>query len=467
MSAKLWGDGGEENVSKLLEEFNASIGFDRALYKEDIEGSIAHAEMLQKQGIIDANDLQAIRSGLEQIKGEIERGEFEFKIADEDIHMAIETRLTALIGDAGKRLHTARSRNDQVALDFRLWTLRQNAAINALLIKLVKTALTIAKDHTKTLIPGYTHLQHAQPISLAHHLLAYCAMFMRDFERFDSSYVRNNFSPLGSAALAGTPHNIDRAAAAKALGFERATLNAADSVSDRDFALEILFNASVAQTHLSRLCEELIIWSSSEFGFIRISDRFTTGSSIMPQKRNPDAAELIRGKTGRIFGDLIGLLTVMKGLPLAYNKDLQEDKEGVFDAVKTLKDSLKITIEMIGDKETKFNVNNMRAACQKGHLTATDLADAATRKGIAFREAHHLARKVVALADQKGLDLSELNAADLAQIDERLSDLAPSLDLFASMNARKSEGGTAQSAVLEQIQKVENWLAVFGEVYDS
>ncbi|MDR1910837.1 MAG: argininosuccinate lyase, partial [Helicobacteraceae bacterium] len=370
MSAKLWGDGGEENVSKLLEEFNASIGFDRVLYKEDIEGSIAHAEMLQKRGIIDAKDFEAIRSGLEQIRGEIERGEFEFQIADEDIHMAIETRLTALIGDAGKRLHTARSRNDQVALDFRLLVLRQNAAISALLIKLIKTTLAIAKDHTKTLMPGYTHLQHAQPISLAHHLLAYCAMFMRDFERFDSSYIRNNFSPLGSAALAGTPHNIDRAATAKALGFDGVTLNAADSVSDRDFALEILFNASVTQTHLSRLCEELILWSSNEFGFIRISDRFTTGSSIMPQKRNPDAAELIRGKTGRIFGDLIGLLTVMKGLPLAYNKDLQEDKEGVFDAVKTLNDSLSITIAMIGDPDTKFNADNMLKACKKGHLTA-------------------------------------------------------------------------------------------------
>ncbi|MDR3347919.1 MAG: argininosuccinate lyase, partial [Helicobacteraceae bacterium] len=438
--------------------FNASIGFDRALYSEDIEGSIAHARMLAKQAIITAEDLAAIEDGLKRVKDEIERGEFVFKSADEDIHMAIETRLTELIGDAGKRLHTARSRNDQVALDFRLWCLRQDRNIIAQLKELVRTLLAIAGDHTQTLMPSFTHLQHAQPISLAYHLLAYCAMFMRDCERFESSVARNNLSPLGSAALAGTSHRIDRAMVAKELGFGGVTLNAMDSVSDRDYALELLFNASLAQMHLSRLCEELILWSSSEFCFIRLSDRFTTGSSIMPQKRNPDAAELIRGKTGRIYGDLFALLTVMKGLPLAYNKDLQEDKESVFDAVKALRDSLRIMNAMMSDPKTTFNVQNMQKASQIGHLSATDLADAAVKKGVPFRQAHHLARKAVALAERKGVDLSALNNDDLAQIDHRLGDLASCLDLFGSMNAKTSEGATAISAVLDQIAKIEKWL---------
>jgi argininosuccinate lyase len=457
VSGKLWGDGSEEG-GKLLDEFNASIGFDRILYKEDVEGSIAHARSLAAQAIIGAEDFEAIERGLRRIKEEIESGAFEFKTSDEDVHMAIETRLTALIGEAGKRLHTARSRNDQVALDFRLWTLRQNAAIGALLSKLIAVFVAKAKAHTKTLMPGYTHLQRAQPITLAFHLLAHCASFMRDFERFENSRKRNNLSPLGSAALAGTPHAIDRQAVARDLGFDGVTLNAMDSVSDRDFALELLFNASVAQAHLSRFCEELILWSSSEFGFIRISDRFTTGSSIMPQKRNPDAAELIRAKTGRIYGDLIALLTVIKGLPLAYDKDLQEDKEGVFDAVKTLSDSLAIMIAMIDDPDTTFNVEAMRNACKKGHLTATDLADAAVKKGVAFREAHHLARKATAFADEKGVDLSDLGAEDLAQVDPRLRDLTAALDPNASMNARKSEGGTAIDAVEAQIAKIESWL---------
>jgi argininosuccinate lyase len=415
--------------------------------------------MLAAQGIIAAEDFAAIERGLTQIKGEIERGEFVFKIADEDIHMAIEARLTALIGEAGKRLHTARSRNDQVALDFRLWCLRRDKAIMAQLKALTGTLLKIAKDHTATLMPGFTHLQHAQPISLAFHLLAYCSMFMRDYERFANSVARNNLSPLGGAALAGTSHNIDRRAVASELGFDGVTLNAMDGVSDRDFALELLFNASLAQTHLSRLCEELILWSSSEFGFIRISDRFTTGSSIMPQKRNPDAAELIRGKTGRIYGDLIALLTTMKGLPLAYNKDLQEDKERVFDAVKTLSDCLNIMRAMMGDPNTKFNAEAMLKACKRGHLTATDLADAAVKKGVAFREAHHLARKAVALAEQKGVDLSELSGGDLAQIDARLGDLSAWLSPFESMNSRTSEGATGVNAARDQIAAIELWLA--------
>ncbi|MDR3162934.1 MAG: argininosuccinate lyase [Helicobacteraceae bacterium] len=454
---KLWGDGSETGEA-VLDAFNASIGFDRALFREDIAGSIAHSRMLVKQGIISGEDAAAIENGLRQIEGEIEGGEFVFASEDEDIHMAIERRLTALIGEAGKRLHTARSRNDQVALDFRLWCVRQDRHLADLIAELVSALYGIALKHTETLMPGMTHLQHAQPISLAYHLLAYMAMLMRDHSRLLESAKRANLSPLGSAALAGTPHPIDRAFVADELGFDGVTLNGLDSVSDRDFALELLFNTAMAMMHLSRFCEELVLWSSAEFRFVRIGDRFTTGSSIMPQKRNPDAAELIRGKTGRVYGGLMGLLTVMKGMPLAYNKDMQEDKEGVFDAVKTLSDSLTILADMLQDEGTVFNREAMRAACERGHLSATDLADAAVKKGVPFREAHHLSRKATALADQKGVDLSMLKAEDLALIDPRLGELVGALSLEASMNARVSAGGTAKRAVLEQLSFVENWI---------
>ncbi|GHV04118.1 argininosuccinate lyase [Campylobacterota bacterium] len=457
MSGKLWGDG-SENGGDLLDAFNASIGFDRAMYREDIAGSIAHANMLAKQEIISGADRDTIVRGLKQIEGEIERGEFVFSVSDEDIHMAIETRLTAIAGDAGKRLHTARSRNDQVALDFRLWSLGEYKRLADLTARLVAVLHDLAAQHTETIMPGMTHLQHAQPISLAYHLLAYAAMLMRDHDRFTASRDRANLSPLGSAALAGTSHPIDRWQVANELGFDGVTMNALDSVSDRDFALELLFDAALTMTHLSRLCEELILWSSAEFRFVRISDRFTTGSSIMPQKRNPDVAELIRGKTGRVYGDLVGLLTVLKGLPLAYNKDMQEDKEGVFDAVKTTADSLTILAAMLGDERTAFDKDAMKRACERGHLTATDLADAAVKKGIAFREAHHIARIATAYADKKGVDLSKLTAADLASIDERIGDLAGALDLAASMNTRTSEGGTAAVAVRAQLEIVKVWL---------
>lgn len=330
---KMWSGRFSASASSLLDEFNASIMFDRKLYREDIEGSIAHATMLQKQGILTSEELGKIVDGLNQVRKEIESGEFEWKIQDEDLHMGIEKRLTALIGDAGKKLHTARSRNDQVAVDFRRYVLRKNKEIVDAVKLLMKEILVVANKHTDTLIPGMTHLQHAQPTNFGFHLGAYLSMFKRDIARFEDSYERNNISPLGCAALAGTPHNVDREKTAELLGFDSVSINCLDTVSDRDFALEILFNISTMMMHISRLSEELIMWSSYEFAFVELSDEYSTGSSIMPQKKNPDVPELLRGKTGRVFGSLMGLLTVMKGLPLAYNKDTQEDKEGVFDAV--------------------------------------------------------------------------------------------------------------------------------------
>ena len=334
---KMWSGRFSTGSAKLLDQFNASIMYDRKLYREDIEGSIAHATMLKEQGILTDDELAQILSGLNQIKDEIESGKFEWKISDEDLHMGIEKRLTALIGDAGKKLHTARSRNDQVAVDFRRFVLRKNLEIIDLVKLLMSEILVVAKKHTDTILPGMTHLQHAQPINFGFHLGAYLSMFKRDVERFESSYNRNNISPLGCAALAGTPHNIDRELSAKLLGFDSVSVNCLDTVSDRDFALEILFNISTMMMHISRLSEELVMWSSYEFGFIELSDEYSTGSSIMPQKKNPDVPELLRGKTGRVYGSLMGLLTVMKGLPLAYNKDTQEDKEGVLMPLRQLK----------------------------------------------------------------------------------------------------------------------------------
>ncbi|QKF64374.1 argininosuccinate lyase [Campylobacter corcagiensis] len=454
---KLWGGRFTQEASKLLEEFNASIGFDKNLYKFDIKGSIAHAKMLAKQGILSNYEKDQICKGLEQISSEIDSGSFEFKISDEDIHMAIESRLSEIIGkDIGGKLHTARSRNDQVAVDFRQYVMSANLEISTLIKELMKTLTNIAKDHLNTLMPGFTHLQHAQPVSLAYHLMAYSFMFMRDYERFISSFERNNFSPLGSAALAGTPHNIDREFTALELGFKAPTFNAMDSVSDRDFALEILFNISVLFMHTSRISEELVLWSSSEFGFVTMSDKFSTGSSIMPQKKNPDVAELIRGKTGRVYGNLVGLLTVMKSLPLAYNKDTQEDKEGVFDSVNSAKNSLVILNEML--KTTKFNSSNMLKACQKGHLTATDLADyLVSKKGTPFRKAHHIVGECVAKAEEMGLDLSQMSLDELSKIDKNI-DNTKVLSLENSKETRNSYGGTANSSVLKQIEILEEFL---------
>ncbi len=455
---KMWSGRFSASASSLLDQFNASIMFDRELYREDIEGSLAHAAMLEKQGILNAQELSSIRTGLAQVREEIESGVFEWTISDEDLHMAIEKRLTSLIGDAGKKLHTGRSRNDQVAVDFRRYVLRKNLEIARQLKALLETIIDIAGKHTQTLLPGMTHLQHAQPINFGFHLLAYAAMFKRDIERLLSSRERNNVSPLGCAALAGTPHNVDRDFTARELGFESVSVNCLDTVSDRDFALEILFNISTMMMHISRLSEELILWSSYEFGFVELSDEYSTGSSIMPQKKNPDVPELLRGKTGRVYGSLMGLLTVMKGLPLAYNKDTQEDKEGVFDAVATAHISLDILNEAL--KTMTVKSENMLAASKKGHLSATDLADYLVEHcGVPFREAHFITGKAVARAEALGIDLSEISYNELKAIDERIDeDIIAHLQLEHSMNARMSAGGTATLRTLEQLVHFEHYL---------
>ncbi|ADV45585.1 argininosuccinate lyase [Nitratifractor salsuginis] len=444
--------------SALLKELNDSLPFDKALYREDIRGSLAHARMLKEQGIISAEDYEAIEKGLRQVLEEIESGAFSLDGGDEDIHMAVERRLTEIVGDAGKRLHTARSRNDQVAVDFRMYVLRHDLQIAALLRKLITTLLERAEEHAETLLPGMTHLQHAQPTNLGYHLMAYASMFRRDLERFLDSYERNNLSPLGCAALAGTPHPVDRQMTAKELGFRAPTLNCLDSVSDRDFALEILFNIATMMMHISRLSEELILWSTSEFGFVRLSDKHATGSSIMPQKKNPDIPELLRGKTGRAYGNLVSLLTVMKGLPLAYNKDTQEDKEGVFDSVHTAELSLRVLREMID--EMSVDREAMERACMRGHLTATDLADWLVREaGLPFRDAYHIVGNVVNRAEELGKDISQMTPEELAEVDARIAPEACTLlDNRASMNARASEGGTATVRTREQIGQMREWL---------
>ncbi|MDO9056023.1 MAG: argininosuccinate lyase [Sulfuricurvum sp.] len=455
---KMWSGRFTQDASTLLEKFNASIMFDQKLYREDIEGSIAHAKMLAHQGILTDEESTLIEKGMAQVLSEIESGSFEWKIGDEDLHMAIEKRLTAIIGEAGKKLHTARSRNDQVALDFRRYVLRKNREIVELIKALMEVVVDIARDHTATLLPGMTHLQHAQPINFAFHLLAYASMFKRDIERFESSMARNNISPIGCAALAGTPHNINREMTAKELGFDSVSINCLDTVSDRDFALEILFNISTLMMHISRLSEEIILWSSYEFRFVELSDQYSTGSSIMPQKKNPDVPELLRGKTGRVFGNLMGLLTVMKGLPLAYNKDTQEDKEGVFDSVETAELSLEILREAL--RTMTIKPQNMARACKLGHLSATDLADYLVEHcDVPFREAHHITGRAVARAEVLGIDLSDIDYTELHAIDERIKeDVIPYLAIEHSMNARISQGGTAEIRTLEQIIYFDHFL---------
>jgi argininosuccinate lyase len=445
----------KEVQDELLDKFNASIFFDNKLYEEDIKGSLAHAKMLTNQGILTEKELEDIQKGLAEVKKEIEEGNFVYDIKDEDIHMAIEKRLTEIIGDAGKKLHTARSRNDQVAVDFRMYVLKQDKIIAAKIKELINSFVNIAQNHKDTILPGMTHLQHAQPISFAFHMLAYASMFKRDYERFMSSYERNNLSPLGCAALAGTPHPIDRVQTAKELGFKEPTINCLDTVSDRDFALEILFNIATLSMHMSRIAEELIIWSTSEFKFVTISDKYATGSSIMPQKKNPDVPELIRGKTGRTYGNLIALLTVMKGLPLAYNKDTQEDKEGVFDSVENILLSMDILIALMNT--LTINKDAMLKAGKTGHLTATDLADYLAKKGVPFREAHHITGRAVALAEDKGVDLSELSLEELQSIDERIGNDAD-MSLVNSLNSRNSYGATAPSQVQTQLKYFKEFL---------
>ncbi len=450
-SNQMWGGRFASGPDAIMEEINASIDFDKKLYVQDIQGSLAHAAMLVDTHIISAEDGDKIAQGLNTILSEIEKGGFEFSRRLEDIHMNIEARLADLIGPAAGRLHTARSRNDQVALDFRMWVRSTLGATEAALTKLIGAFLDRAEEHADTVMPGFTHLQTAQPVTFGHHCMAYVEMFGRDRSRVRDALARLDECPLGAAALAGTGFPVDRDRTANALGFSGPTRNSIDTVSDRDFALEFLSLASICGTHLSRLAEEIVIWSTPQFGFIRLSDSFSTGSSIMPQKKNPDAAELVRAKTGRLNGALIALLTVMKGLPLAYSKDMQEDKEQVFDAAETLELAIAAMTGMVSDLAVSGYA--MKAAAGAGYSTATDLADWLVREaGLPFREAHHVTGAAVALAEEKGCDLSDLALADLQAINSAITDnVYAVLTVEASVASRTSFGGTAPDQVRKQI----------------
>ena len=449
---KMWGGRFSAGPDAIMEEINASIDFDQKLANQDITGSRAHAKMLHERGILSSEDAAAIDQGLSTILSEIDAGTFEFSRSLEDIHMNVENRLAQLIGPAAGRLHTARSRNDQVALDFRLWVRDQADAVQTALLQLIKAFLDKAEAHADTVMPGFTHLQTAQPVTFGHHCLAYVEMFARDRARFADARERMNECPLGAAALAGTGFAIDRHATAAALGFREPTRNSLDTVSDRDFALEFLSASSICAVHLSRLAEEIVIWSTPQFGFVLLSDKFSTGSSIMPQKKNPDAAELVRGKVGRVNASLVGLLTVMKGLPLTYSKDMQEDKEGVFDAAETLELCIAAMTGMMTDMAV--NRDAMYAAAGSGYSTATDLADWLVREAdLPFREAHHVTGSAVALAESKGCELSQLPLADLQALNPAITDAVFSvLSVEASVASRTSFGGTAPDNVRTQIK---------------
>ncbi|MDR0479264.1 MAG: argininosuccinate lyase [Burkholderiaceae bacterium] len=466
-----------EPMSELVQRYTASVNFDRRLWRADIQGSLAHADMLAAQGIITAQDLAGIQRGMAQITREIESGAFEWKLALEDVHLNIEARLTQLVGDAGKRLHTGRSRNDQVATDLRLWLRGEIDGLLELLSGLQVALLGVAEQHVETILPGFTHLQVAQPVSFAHHLLAYVEMFSRDAARLVEVRRRVNQLPLGSAALAGTTYSLDRERVARALGMVDGQgqacvcQNSLDAVSDRDFAIEFTAAASLCMVHVSRLSEELILWMSQNFAFIRIADRFTTGSSIMPQKKNPDVPELARGKTGRVVGHLMGLLTLMKGQPLAYNKDNQEDKEPLFDTVDTLRDTLRIFTDMIGGERDsgtgarsgglQVNAEAMQAAARKGYATATDLADYLVKKGLPFRDAHETVARAVRAAQQQGCDLADLPLTALQGFHPGIdADVYEALTLRGSLAARATLGGTAPDQVRAQIGRHRARLAV-------
>ena len=459
-----------EPMSDLVKRYTASVFFDKRLWQADIAGSLAHADMLHAVGILSAGDLADIQRGMAQIRSEIESGQFEWQLDLEDVHLNIEARLTQLVGDAGKRLHTGRSRNDQVATDVRLWLRGEIDLIAGLLKELQQALVDVADRHVEVILPGFTHLQVAQPVSFAHHLLAYVEMFSRDAERMADVRRRTNRLPLGSAALAGTTYPLDRERVARTLGMEGVCQNSLDAVSDRDFAIEFTAAASLCMVHISRFSEELILWMSQNFGFVKIADRFTTGSSIMPQKKNPDVPELARGKTGRVVGHLMGLITLMKGQPLAYNKDNQEDKEPLFDTVDTLKDTLRIFAEMVGGqlnpatgmKEGGITVNApaMEAATRKGYATATDLADYLVKKGLPFRDAHETVAHAVKAATGRGCDLSELSLAELQGFHPAIEqDVFHCLSLRGSLDARNTLGGTAPAQVRQQIARHRQRLA--------
>jgi argininosuccinate lyase len=457
--AKPWGGRFSQSTDKFVEEFTASVSFDQRLAPYDIQGSIAHAKMLEKIGVLTQAECQAIVSGLTQIAAEIERGEFPWSVALEDVHMNIEARLIELIGEAGKKLHTARSRNDQVATDLRLWLRDQIDRALSELKRLKTVLLDLAEREAATILPGFTHLQVAQPVTFGHHLLAWFEMLRRDAERLRDCRQRVNVMPLGAAALAGTSFPIDRFYTAELLGFARPAANSLDAVSDRDFAIEFCACSALAMVHLSRMAEELILWASPQFDFIELPDAFCTGSSIMPQKKNPDVLELIRGKTGRVQGHLVALLTLMKAQPLAYNKDNQEDKEPLFDAADTLLNCLRAFADLLPHLQPKRE--NMRQAARRGFATATDLADYLVRKGVPFRDAHEITGRAVRLALEQNLDLAELDLAQLQSLSDKIeADVYQVLTLEGSVSSRAHYGGTAPAQVLKAVQEARRSLTL-------
>lgn len=453
-----WGGRFNEPVDAFVARFTASVGFDKRLYKHDIMGSIAHAKMLTQVGVLTQVECHAIIEGLQQIQQEIEAGQFEWRVDLEDVHMNIEAKLTERIGVTGKKLHTGRSRNDQVATDIRLWLRDEIDRICAEVTRLQQGILELASKEAETIMPGFTHLQTAQPVTFGHHLMAWFEMLSRDYERLIDGRKRLNRMPLGSAALAGTTYPIDRQITCELLGFEAATGNSLDGVSDRDFAIEFCSTASLIMMHLSRFSEELVLWTSAQFRFIELPDRFCTGSSIMPQKKNPDVPELIRGKTGRVYGDLTSLLTLMKGQPLAYNKDNQEDKEPLFDAVDTVADSLRAFADMVPAIQARRDI--MREAAIRGFSTATDLADYLVRKGLPFRDCHEIVGHAVRYGVEKNKDLAEMSLVELRQFSDKIDeDVFAVLTLEGSVNARNHLGGTAPAQVKEAIEQAKQLIA--------
>ncbi|CAK1252138.1 Argininosuccinate lyase (ArgH) [Fructobacillus tropaeoli] len=458
MSDKLWGGRFTGKAAEWVDEFGASIGFDYRLAEEDLEGSLAHVKMLGQQGIISVEEAEQISAGLHDIQADLAAGKVEFSVANEDIHLNIESLLTKKIGPVAGKLHTGRSRNDQVATDFHLWVKHRLPAVKEAITELQQTLLDLAQKHADVIMPGYTHMQHAQPISYGHYLLAYFEMFQRDFERFEFNEKHTNMLPLGAAALAGTTFPIDRQLVADELGFDAIYHNSLDAVSDRDFALEFLSNASILMVHLSRMAEELILWGTYEFNYIELSDNFSTGSSIMPQKKNADFAELVRGKTGHVFGSLMGLLTVMKGLPLAYNKDMQEDKAATFEVMDTILASVKVFTGMLSTMTV--HADRMEAATKDDFSNATELADYLATKGVPFRQAHAVVGELVLKGIQTGQTLNEMSLADLQAADSHIEeDVYEELTSKAAVNRRTSLGGTAVANVLKEISRGQELLA--------
>ena len=454
---KMWGGRFAKGTAASMEAFSESVSFDRLLYAEDIRGSQAHARMLAKQGFLTGDEAATICDGLDKVKAEIESGEFVWKTAMEDVHMNVESRLTEIIGPLGGKLHTARSRNDQVALDFRLHVAARLAVWQECLASLIKVYVDRAEEHRDTMLPGCTHFQPAQPVTLGQHLLAYCQMFKRDHERVSDALKRVRVMPLGAAALAGTTHPVDPAAVAEDLGLPATFANSMDAVSDRDFVLEAVFAGSLVMAHLSRMCEELIIWANPNFGYVKLPDQYATGSSIMPQKKNPDACEIMRGKTGRVVGSLMGLLVLIKGLPMTYNRDMQEDKEPFFDADRTVTASLGIMADML--RLMEFVPEKMAETVRRGFLNATELADYLAAKGVPFREAHHITGAAVAYAEGKGVGLEDLELSELKRFSGEIGeDVYGVLDYGAAIERRITPGGTGPASVAAQIGALREWL---------